>query len=54
MPPQSLNIGVLNVCGCCTNDLMKGEIGKMFLRLRLDVCALSDTKSKGRGEVMFG
>ena len=26
----------------------------MILRLRLDVCALSETKLKGRGEVMFG
>ena len=26
----------------------------MFLRGRLDECALSETKLKGRGEVMFG
>ena len=25
----------------------------MFLRWRLDVCALSETKLKGKGEVMF-
>ena len=49
--PQSLNIGVFNVRGCRTNEV-KGEIGKMFLRRRLDVCALSETKLKGRGEVV--
>ena len=26
----------------------------MFLRRRLDVCALSETKLNGKGEVMFG
>ena len=26
----------------------------MILRQRLDVCALSETKLKGKGEVMFG
>ena len=51
---QTLNIGVCNVRGCSTNDAQKGEIGKMFLRRRFDVCALSDTKLKGKGEVMFG
>ena len=40
--------------GCSTNELKKGEIGKMFLRRRFDVCALSETKLKGKGEVMFG
>ena len=53
-PPQSLNIGVFNVRGCSTNEAKKGEIGKMFLRRRFDVCALSGTKLKGKGEVMFG
>ena len=38
-PPQSLNIGVFNVGGFSTNEVKKGENGKMFLR-RLDVCAL--------------
>ena len=32
----------------------KGEIGKMFLRQRLDVYAVTETNLKGRGEVMFG
>ena len=40
--------------GCSTNEVKKGEIGKMFLRWRFDVCALSETKLKGKGEVMFG
>ena len=31
-----------------------GEIGKMFLKRSLDVCALRETKSKRRGEVTFG
>ena len=53
-PPQSLNIGAFYVRGCSKNEVKKGEIGKMFLRRRLDVCALSKTKLKGRGEVMFG
>ena len=54
-PPQSLNIRVFNVRGCSTNEAKKGEIGKMFLRRRFDVCALSETKLKGKGEVtLFG
>ena len=39
--------------GCSTNEVKKGEIGKIFLRRRLHACALSETKLKGRGEV-FG
>ena len=38
--------------GCRTNEVKKGEIGKMFLRRRLDVCALSETKLKGKCEVV--
>ena len=51
---QSLNICVFNVRGCSTNEAKKGEIGKMFLTRRFDVFALSKTKLKGKGEVMFG
>ena len=40
--------------GCSTNEVKKGEIGKMFLRRRFDVYALSETKLKRKGEVMFG
>ena len=39
-PPQSINIGVFNVRGYNTSEAKKGEIGKMFLRRRFDVCAL--------------
>ena len=53
-PPESLNIGVFNVRGCSTNEAKKGEIGKISLRRRFDVCALRETKLKGKGEVMFG
>ena len=52
--PIRKNIGVFNVRGCKTNEEKKGEIGKMFLRRRFDVCALNDTKLKRKGEVMFG
>ena len=38
--------------GCSTNELKKGEISKMFVRRRFDVCALSETKLKGNGEVV--
>ena len=40
--------------GCSTNEVKKGEIGKMFLRRRFDVCALSETKLKEKDEVIFG
>ena len=53
-PPQSLNTGVFNVRGCCPNEIKKGEIAKMFLRRRFDVCALRETKLKGKGGVMLG
>ena len=53
-PPKSINKGVFNVRGCSTNEAKKGEISKMFLRQRFDVCALSETKLNGIDEVMFG
>ena len=40
--------------GCSTNEAKKDEIVKIFLRRRFDVCALSETKLKGKGEVMLG
>ena len=39
--------------GCSTNEAKNGEISKIFLRRRFDVCALSKTMLKGKGEVMF-
>ena len=53
-PLQFLNIGVFNVLGCSTNEEKKGEISKMFLRQRLDVFDLSETKLNGEGEVILG
>ena len=53
MPPQSLNNAVCNVRGCRTNEAKKSEIGKIFLRRILEVCALRETKLKGKCEVMF-
>ena len=38
--------------GCSTNEAKKGEIGKMFLRRRFDVCALNETKLKRKCEVV--
>ena len=46
--------GVSNVRGCSTNEVKKGAISKMFWRRRFDVCALSETKLKGKGEVLNG
>ena len=40
--------------GCSTNEVKKCDISKMFLILRFDVCALSETKLKGKREAMFG
>ena len=40
--------------GCSTNEVKKSEIDKMCLRREFDVCALRETKLKGKGEVMFG
>lgn len=52
--PQILKIACLNVRGCSTSEGKRSEIGRMFLRRKLDVCALSETKMSGRGERMFG
>ena len=46
---NTLNIGVFDVHGCCTHEVTKGEIGKMLLRRRSNVCALSETKLTERG-----
>ena len=53
-PLQSLNNGVFNVRGCSTNVERKGEVSKMFLWRKLDVCVLSEIKFKGKCEVMSG
>ena len=52
-PSRTLRIGALNVRGC--NDVRKREeIGRLFERREMDVLAMSETKLRGRGEVMFG
>ena len=40
--------------GCSTSEDKRSEIGSMFVKRKMDVCALSETKMKGKGEVMFG
>ena len=45
-------IHFFNVHRCSTNKVKKGESSKMFLIWRFDVCALSETKLKGKGEVV--
>ena len=51
--PRTLRLGSLNVGGCGVEGRME-EIGSMFERRRMDVLALSETKLKGKEEVMFG
>ena len=53
-PPRTLVIGSLNVRGCSTSEAKREEIGRMFVRRKLDVLALSETKMKGKGEIEFG
>ena len=52
--PRNLRIGSLNVRGCGTDELKREMIGSMFVRRKLDVLALNETKMKGRGEREFG
>ena len=40
--------------GCSTLECKRGVIGDLVCRRRMDVCALSETKLKGRGVVKFG
>ena len=47
-------IGSLNVRGCSTNVGKRCEIGDLFVRRKMDVLALCETKMKGKGEVQFG
>ena len=52
--PQTLTIGALNVRGCSTKVSKRCEIGDMFVRRKMDVLALSETKMKGIGEIDLG
>ena len=51
-----ISVGSLNVCGCSSlgTEWKREEIGRLFESRGMDVLALSETKMKGRGEVMFG
>ena len=53
MPPLSPNIAGFNMCECLMNEEKKGYISKMNLRIKLDVCSLSDRKMKRRCKVML-
>ena len=44
----------MNVRGCSTIESKRCEIGDIFVRRKMDVLALCETKMKGKGEVMFG
>ena len=52
--PQTLVCGVLNVRGCSTIESKRCEIGSMFVKRKMDVLALCETKMKGCGEAEFG
>ena len=39
-----IKVAACNVCGCNTNVEKKVAIGKIFLRRKFHVCALSETK----------
>jgi len=52
--PRTLKIGSMNVRGCSTHEAKREEIGRMFVRRKLDVLALSETKMKGKCESEFG
>ena len=51
--PRTLRVGSLNVHGCGAEGKME-EIGRLFDSRKMDVLALSETKLKGKGEVMSG
>ena len=51
---KTLKLGVLNVQGCSTSEEKREEIGNMFRKRQLGVLALSETKMRGKGEVVFG
>ena len=41
-------------CSSITSEVKQEEIGKMFRKRKLGVLALSETKMRGKGEVVFG
>jgi len=54
--PQTLVIGSLNVrgCGSRATEWKRKEIEKMMVKRKMDVLAMSETKLKGKGELVFG
>ena len=48
-----VRVGCLNVRGV-NDEGKREEIGVLFEERGLDILALSETKLKGKGEVMFG
>ena len=52
--PQTLVLGCINVRGCSTIESKRCEIGSMFVKRKMDVLALCETKMKGKGEAEFG
>ena len=52
--PRTLSVGSLNMRGCGTDEMKREVIGSMFVRHRLDVLAMSETKMKGKGKREFG
>ena len=51
---KTLNLGVLNVQGCSTSEEKREEIGNMFRKRKLGVLALSETKMRGKGDIVIG
>ena len=52
--PRTLRVVSLNVRGCGTDEMKREVIGRMFVRHKFDVLAMSETKMKGKGEREFG
>ena len=42
------------MCGCGTDEMKRVVIGRMFVKRKLNVLAMSETKMKGKGERVFG
>ena len=51
---QTVIMGCMNVRGCSTLESKRCEIGSVFVKRKMDVLALCETKMRGKGEVEFG
>ena len=47
-------MGCINVRGCSTIESKRREIGSVFVKRKMDVLALCETKMKGKGNSEFG